>query len=380
MVLRSSVLHKPDSPFELDFEYYLPRIDKVIATKEKEFKLVSGVPSLNPQEPFVDENAMTIYKLKIPAYTATLQSVDLEYIENRRYTMRDISRLDERLALVEKDIQLRKLENDTIADPPKSPETPTINKPIYGLVVDEFVDLSVVDVNNDFKTSIENGLLSALKVPNVFSLSTINSNDVKIRDKFITLNYNETPVVSQTNYSNTGNSVVQTAIIAKFEGFATLTPESDYFYSIEHQPAITDSYGRRFELPQTPPPLNPAIDQDLVYQLGANNYNSSLYNDYVLVGSDFPALVTRTITIPDFSNLPTATEPTTTTEVNITVTSVAPTTMLTNWTGIAVPISSTVPEDPIYQPGWREESIYVAPDSLSGGGLREYSSFTQDRD
>ena len=380
MVLGSSVLHKPDSPFELDFEYYLPRIDKVIATKEKEFKLVSGVPSLNPQEPFVDENAMTIYKLKIPAYTATLQSVDLEYIENRRYTMRDISKLDERIALVEKDIQLRKLENDTIADPPKSPETPTINKPIYGLVVDEFVDLSVVDVNNDFKTSIENGLLSPIKVPNVFSLSPTNTSDVKIREKFITLNYNETPVVSQTNYSNTGNAVVQTAIIAKFEGFATLTPESDYFYSIEHQPAITDSYGRRFELPQTPPPLNPAIDQDLVYQLGANNNNISLYNDYVLVGSDFPALVTRTISVPDFSNLPTATEPTTTTEVNISVTAVAPTTMLTNWTGIPVPINSTTPEEPIYQPGWREESIYVAPDSLTGRGSSDYSSFRQDRD
>ena len=381
IVLQSSVLHKPDSSFELDFEYYLPRIDKVIATKEKEFKLISGVPSLNPQEPFVDENAMTIYKLKIPAYTATLQSVDLEYLENRRYTMRDISKIDERLALVEKDIELRKLENDTIADPPKSPETPTINKPIYGMVVDEFVDLSVVDVNNDFKSSIENGLLSAIKIPNVFSLSTVNTSDVKIRDKFITLNYNETPVVSQGNYSNTGNSVVQTAIIAKFEGFATLTPESDYFYSIEHQPAITDSYGRRFELPQTPPPLNPAIDQDLVYQLGANNYNNLLYNDYILVGSDFPAVVTRTITVPDFSNLPTATEPTTTTEVNISVTAVAPTTMLTNWTGVAVPINSTTPEEPVYQPGWREESIYVAPDSLSlSGGLSDFSSFRQDRD
>src|SRR6056300_232071 len=52
-----------------DFEYYLPRIDKIFLDKEGNFKVVTGASSLDPQVPKSLDGAMHLYTLEIPAYT-----------------------------------------------------------------------------------------------------------------------------------------------------------------------------------------------------------------------------------------------------------------------------------------------------------------------
>ena len=44
---------------------------------------------------------MHLYTLTIPAYTLTPDEVTVEFIDNRRYTMRDIGRIDKRIAQIE---------------------------------------------------------------------------------------------------------------------------------------------------------------------------------------------------------------------------------------------------------------------------------------
>jgi len=89
--LTGGIIQRPTDSMELDYEFYLPRIDKLVVTKDKEFKILQGIPSLTPQEPFEDTNSMAIYTLYIPPYTASIRSIDLRYIENRRYTMKETS-------------------------------------------------------------------------------------------------------------------------------------------------------------------------------------------------------------------------------------------------------------------------------------------------
>ena len=52
-----------------DFEYYIPRIDKVFLDKDGSFKIAEGASSEIPQSPRSLDNAMHLYTLYIPAYT-----------------------------------------------------------------------------------------------------------------------------------------------------------------------------------------------------------------------------------------------------------------------------------------------------------------------
>lgn len=358
-------IQRPTDPIELDYSYYLPRIDKVIITKDKQFKLLSGIPSLAPEEPVVNEDAIAIYKLNIPAYTASHNSIDAEYVDNRRYTMRDISDLDERLTSLEKFVFLKDSEANIINNPPKSPVTPTINKPIYGTLVDDFNDLGKADTNNDFAASIENGRLTCYKNVTGFKLKALNDADNSIQDKFVTLEYTEVPAVSQKNYTPDASAQVQTSIIGKFEGFLTLTPESDYFYSTEHQPSITDTLGRFFELRQNSVGGYGAITSTLIQALGGNQYTNLFYNNPLLVGDYEFIGGSNKIFIPDPSINPGTIEPTSVVPININFLGAAPETFLNKtWTGnqdMRTPIGN--PNS--FVSGWRENSYLISGSGLS---------------
>jgi hypothetical protein len=366
-----SYIQRPSDPMQLDYAYYLPRIDKVIVTKDKEFKVLTGVPSLAPQEPIENENSMAIYRLNIPAFTSSVQSIGLEYIDNRRYTMKDISKIDERLKDLEEFVKLKESEKDIINNPPKSPKTPQINKPIYGTLVDEFNDLSVADVTNDFASSIENGKLTCYKKIDTFdlipALSDVVGTQPVLLDKFISLPYSEAAAITQKNYSVDGSEKVQTAIIGKFEGFVSLTPESDYFYSQEHQPLVTDNNGRFYEIKQDAFGSDPALTDNLVQSIGANQYNNFSYLNALIVGANQPTTSGSTIFVPNYTTDPNLNEPTITSPIKIAFPGVAVGTFLNKeWTGQNYAETGDLKSN-IFTPGWIDNG-YI-PAGTIGSGL-----------
>lgn len=307
-------VQRPTDPLELDFSYYLPRTDMLILTKDKEFKVLTGVPSLSPIEPMVNEDAMPIYRLNIPAYTSSLNSIDLEYIDNRRYTMKDISQIDKRLKEVEDLIKLKDAEAEIINNPPKSPTSPTINKPIYGTLVDDFNDFSIADTNKDFACSIEDGKLTCYKNVVNLDLAKVSATDpgAPLFDKFESIGYTEVPAVSQNFATAEAQQQVQTSIIGKFEGFITLTPETDYYFSTEHKPLITDTVGRFIEITQEEVESNPAFTDTFINSIGGGNYLDTFYNSSLVLGTYNNILGFNNIAIPSYTNNPIQFEPITT--------------------------------------------------------------------
>ena len=360
----ASIIQRPTDPISLDYDYYLPRIDKLVVTKDKEFKMLSGVPSLTPQEPTETENSMAIYTLYIPPYTASLKSIDLRFIDNRRYTMKDISEIDNRLKEVESFIALNESEKQIIEDPPKSPITPDVNKPIYGTLVDEFENLIYADTYNDFASSIENGVLSPYKHITAFTLKPTSTGN-NVRDKFVTISYTETPFAEQKLATTDGVETVQAAMIAKFEGFVTLTPESDYFYSLEHQPQITDSLGRFFELRQVQYTPDPALTTAVIRSIGAGNYLDATYLNTVISGQNFPITVNPVVEIPAYAAPVNVIDAPVTQPININITGVAPFTFLNStWTGQISEESAAKSED-IFTPDWNRNGILSADSFVS---------------
>ena len=192
---------------QADYTIYLPRKDIVLITPENTLKIKEGQSSLSPQSPLYPDNAMTLAVLNIPAYPSlttdevdsdrivnqnsinlirdTSGAVNINLVTNRRYTMKDIGKLDNRISDLEYYTSLSLLEQKA-----KSTSVTDSN----GL--DRFKNGIFVDPFNDFKNS---------DVSNPeYSIAIDPSNSIA-RPKFITeviiLNFNAN---TSTNIQQTG--------------------------------------------------------------------------------------------------------------------------------------------------------------------------------
>lgn len=146
--------------FENDLVYYQPRMDLLELDYKGNFNIKYGTSSDDPQYPVGSINSMTLYYLSMPAYTESPDDVIRVYCENKRYTMRDIGALDNRVSAIENYIMMSENELDTN------------NMPIYdlagyqciktGFIVDMFEDHTYGDTDiSGYRCSIdsENGNL-----------------------------------------------------------------------------------------------------------------------------------------------------------------------------------------------------------------------------
>lgn len=112
----------PASNITTTFTYNLPRKDKIVLTRDGEFKVLEGVSSTYPAAPRDVPHAMTLALIEVAPYpslspfTARLYSHEdysssVRLIDNRRYTMRDIGDLEQRVTRLEHYTALSILEN-----------------------------------------------------------------------------------------------------------------------------------------------------------------------------------------------------------------------------------------------------------------------------
>lgn len=97
----TTVLPTADGAYRADYDYYLPRIDRLVVTKDKRFQVIAGLPSKTPQAPPDTSAGITLYLLNFPAYTAAPELVDIIPFEYKRYTMKDINKLEKRIENLE---------------------------------------------------------------------------------------------------------------------------------------------------------------------------------------------------------------------------------------------------------------------------------------
>ncbi len=144
----------PNTNWSADYSYYLPRVDNVYLSREKLFGVSEGVPSLHEIPPPRLNGTMNLYSIHIPAYTFKAKDVMSLYIENRRYTMRDIGRLEKRLSNVEYYTSLSLLEKE--AESLVIKDTAGLDRFKNGILVDGFNGHSIGNIlSADYKCSID---------------------------------------------------------------------------------------------------------------------------------------------------------------------------------------------------------------------------------
>ena len=157
----SEKIFSPDKSVILSYEYYLPRIDKLFLTKDGSFALTKGVSSLTPLPPNDTDLGMEVATIYLPSYLFDISDAKVSSLKHKRYTMKDISRLEERISNVEYYTSLSLLETDTQNLTIRDSST-GLDRFKCGFFVDNFKSWDGGDTfTSDYKSSIDiaNGLL-----------------------------------------------------------------------------------------------------------------------------------------------------------------------------------------------------------------------------
>ena len=102
----------PYSPITADLDFYLPRRDKLILNKGGELSFKKGESNLSPLLPKTPDDTISLFEYFIPAYTFNINDIIVTKVDNRRYTMRDIGRIEKRVGALEYYTSLSLLEKN----------------------------------------------------------------------------------------------------------------------------------------------------------------------------------------------------------------------------------------------------------------------------
>ena len=241
------------------YSYYLPRRDKLALDIDGKFFTVTGVSDLAPQEPKDPALGMLLAKLNISAYTLFPDqgSVTVETIDTKRYTMRDIGKLDKRIENLEYYTALSLLEHET--------KSLTIRDDVgldrfkNGFIVDNFKGQDVGDVGSvDYRCAID---MTAQELRPFYSMNNVNlieenqiagdrtTDGYALTGDIITLPYTNIKFIDQPYASRTEN--VNPFAVFTFLGGMTLNPPSDEWFETNRRPDIINNVEGNFSAVQT---------------------------------------------------------------------------------------------------------------------------------
>lgn len=221
--------------------FYLPRIDKLFLTREGEYKIVEGTSALTPEEPNSIEDALHLYTFEINPYVFQLSDIKTRMVDHKRYTMRDIGKLDRRIKKLEYYTSLSLLEKS--ASEAQIAETDGTPRFKNGFVVDGFYGHNVGDVGHpDYNASIDkaNGLLrpkfDSRNVNLVRKTSDVGTAVKSALGGIVTMPYNVVTEINQP-YS-TYAEFVNPYNVFVWDGTLRLSPESDEWKDVDQRPDI----------------------------------------------------------------------------------------------------------------------------------------------
>lgn len=272
----------PNSIVTADIQYYLPRTDKIYVDKQGVFGVIPGISELIPRAPKDLENVMILYVIALEAYTFSLNEVTPTIIDNRRYTMRDIGKLERRINKLEYYTSLSLLEKSTSAQQIFSLTGDIRYK--NGFVVDSFTGHSIGDVSHpDYRCSIDSAggkLRPKFYSDNIkLNWNPTNSANMRKTGPLLTLNYADSTAINQPYASE--SEAVNPYSVFNWRGRMSLSPNTDEWKETQRKPdVIIDQTGSY---------------DSLVYMTDETS-NGTVWNDWQVsyLGASQDEIVSRT--------------------------------------------------------------------------------------
>ena len=232
----------PNESFTLNYNFYLPRIDNLYLSKNGNFVYEKGISSVNPKPPVRNDELMKLATITLPPYLYSPENASLLITENKRFTMKDIGTIEDRVSNLEEVTSLSLLENNV--QTLQILDSEGRNRFKSGFFVDPFRNynlmnstLSSVEVdlfsNVIFPIRSRNTLDLVPKLENPLSQADFDSrqnnqlfdSNVRRTGDLITLDYEEVEWFGQEYATSSLN--INPFLIPSYTGQIRLTPASD---------------------------------------------------------------------------------------------------------------------------------------------------------
>jgi Domain of unknown function (DUF4815) len=228
----------------LDYDHYLPRIDKISMDLRGNIFRTAGSSSIVLSEPDDPSSGMTLYKLTLSPYTYHQfdPEVQIGFIDNKRYTMRDIGQLEKRLETIEYYTALSLLEQETSSLSIR--DAMGLERFKNGFIVDNFSGHGVGDVtSSDYICSIDMQNRELRPTHTTTNINLIektpldrSTNGYQVTGDIVTLKYTHTVLAQQPFASNV--ELINPFAIASFNGSVQLNPPGDEWFETETRPDV----------------------------------------------------------------------------------------------------------------------------------------------
>jgi hypothetical protein len=220
-------------------EHFVPRIDKISLSSDGDFIVSKGEPSSEPTAPTTPSNSILLHTLYLPAYTARLNKISIQSHDHKRFTMRDIGRIQGRVKNLERVSSLNALEQETNLY--RIQDGDGLDRFKSGFVTDNFRGHRTGDVNHpDYKIGVDRTTGTLRPQHNSkfvdLSLNTGASSGYKKTGDLITLPFTEEPYVTIGKASTT--EFVNPYDVVLFNGTVTLSPSRDLWFDTQRLPSV----------------------------------------------------------------------------------------------------------------------------------------------
>ena len=241
-------LAAPGKSMSVDYEHYLPRIDKLMMDTQGVFSTTEGSSNLRPVPPQDSATAMTVGLLTVPVFPslASLPAAragrpDYAYQnlskQQRNFTMKDIGQIKNEVRKIQYYTSLNLLEKQAIDLTIPSSANASLERFKNGILVDNFVDQTTADIGNrEFKAGYDkvNSILTSRQKNNVIDITPNSySNTVQTGD-LITLTYDAVAEYDQRSATRTRNLA---ELFWNYSGIVNVFPNYDNFHDIRHPPS-----------------------------------------------------------------------------------------------------------------------------------------------
>ena len=236
------ILMSPNESAVIGYQFYLGRIDKLFIDKNGKFNVVQGTPALTPKEPAKPSDSIEIATINLPPYLYNPKDAVITLVDNKRYTMRDIGKIENRVVNLERVTSLSLLELNT--QTLQIRDAQGLSRFKTGFFVDDFkntnlidLELSRIDVNtddNELTTQISRNTINLKPVPaenitdETLDLSqnfTLFDSNIQKSDEILTLKYDSVGWIEQLFATKVEN--VNPFNIVSYSGTIKLSPASD---------------------------------------------------------------------------------------------------------------------------------------------------------
>ena len=243
-----------------DFQYYLARRDNIVLNFAGTFSSVVGVSALNPGVPENPSLSMVLYNLSLEPYTFStgVGSVRVNKIDNKRYTMRDIGKLEKRIDNLEYYTSLSLLEQQT--ESMELTDSAGLSRFKNGFIVDSFTGHGVGDTTSlDYLCSVdaENAELRpffAMDNVNLIEKNTSDAgraeDDYKLYGDVITLPVLDHIKLVEQKYASRLENINPFAVFT-FLGDVKINPSSDEWFEVTRRPDIIQEVEGNYNLMYT---------------------------------------------------------------------------------------------------------------------------------